>query len=86
MGQLAHSADHQAARLKASITGMIQTARADSMTPLIATIDALVAMTAVCEHGQGITEKVKTLKVVIAALINDVDQLKSTDMSIIFGM
>ncbi|KAG5599439.1 hypothetical protein H5410_030809 [Solanum commersonii] len=42
IGQVAHSADRQAARLEASISGMIQTALANCMTTLSATIDALV--------------------------------------------
>ncbi|KAG5580060.1 hypothetical protein H5410_050687 [Solanum commersonii] len=40
---------------------------------------------AVCECGQGATEEVIALKAAIAELKRDVDQLKSTNMSMIFG-
>uniref|UniRef100_M1DRJ6 Polyprotein protein n=1 Tax=Solanum tuberosum TaxID=4113 RepID=M1DRJ6_SOLTU len=42
MGQLAHSTDRRDARLEASSSGMIQNALADVVTPLSASIDALV--------------------------------------------
>uniref|UniRef100_M1DGC8 Polyprotein protein n=1 Tax=Solanum tuberosum TaxID=4113 RepID=M1DGC8_SOLTU len=44
MGQLAHSADHRAARPDTSIPGMIQTALTDAVTPLSAAINTLAAM------------------------------------------
>ncbi|KAG5599245.1 hypothetical protein H5410_030615 [Solanum commersonii] len=83
MGQLAHFADRRAARLDASILGMIQTSLADAVTPLSGTIDALAARIAVCEHGQGATKKVTTLKDIIVVWRSDVDHLKSTNMSMI---
>uniref|UniRef100_M1DYG8 Polyprotein protein n=1 Tax=Solanum tuberosum TaxID=4113 RepID=M1DYG8_SOLTU len=64
---------------------MIQTAQAYAVTPLSATINPLAARIAVCEHGQWATEKVTSQKAVIAALRRDVDELKSTNMSMIFG-
>jgi len=40
----------------------------------------------VCEKGQRVTDEVTTMKADITELWKDVDQLKSTDMSLIFGM
>ncbi|XP_049378081.1 uncharacterized protein LOC125842820 [Solanum stenotomum] len=86
MGQLAYSTECRAARLVASISGMIQTSLSDAVTPLSVTIDSLAARITVYERGQGVTDEVTTLKAAIAALRRDVDQLKFTDMSMIFGM
>uniref|UniRef100_M1D9J0 Polyprotein protein n=1 Tax=Solanum tuberosum TaxID=4113 RepID=M1D9J0_SOLTU len=73
IGQLAHSADRHAARLEASISGMIQTALTDVVTPLCATIDALAARIAVCEREKEVIEDVTALKATITALRRDVD-------------
>uniref|UniRef100_M1D8Q5 Gag-pol polyprotein n=1 Tax=Solanum tuberosum TaxID=4113 RepID=M1D8Q5_SOLTU len=85
MGQLAHSVDRRATRLKASIPHMIQTALTDVVTPLSATIDSLVDGIVMCERSHGAIEEVMALKAAIVALRRDVDQLKSIDMSMIFG-
>ncbi|KAG5605203.1 hypothetical protein H5410_026695 [Solanum commersonii] len=86
MGKLAHYADRRAARLEASILGMIQTALDDTVTPLSSTIDPLATNIAVCKRGQGATDEVTTLKADIVVLQSDVDRLKSTDISMIFGI
>ncbi|XP_049391519.1 uncharacterized protein LOC125855911 [Solanum stenotomum] len=85
MGQLAYFSNRRAARLEASIPVMILASLDDVVILLSATIYAITAWIAVCEHGQGATEEVTTLKATIAALRRDVDQLKSSDMSMIFG-
>uniref|UniRef100_M1DFR2 Polyprotein protein n=1 Tax=Solanum tuberosum TaxID=4113 RepID=M1DFR2_SOLTU len=85
MGQLAHSTDRRATRLEASISSMIQTALADAVTPLSAAIDAFLARIEMCERSQGATEEVTALRATIVVLRGNVDQLKFTDMSMIFG-
>uniref|UniRef100_M1DBS6 Polyprotein protein n=1 Tax=Solanum tuberosum TaxID=4113 RepID=M1DBS6_SOLTU len=85
MGQLALSADRQAASLEVSVPSMIQNALADAVTPLNTIIDALAARIAVCEHNQGATEEVTTFKTFIAKLQKDIDHQKSTDVSMVFG-
>uniref|UniRef100_M1DQ02 Polyprotein protein n=1 Tax=Solanum tuberosum TaxID=4113 RepID=M1DQ02_SOLTU len=85
IGQLSYSTDHQAARLEASIRGMIQTVLDNVISPLSYSIDALAARVVDCERGQGATKEVMALKATIALLREDVEQLKSTDMSMVFG-
>lgn len=85
MVQLTHSADYRAPRLESSILGIIKAAMVDVVTPLRATIDAMAVRTAVYENGQGTTKEVKALQASIPELMKDVDQLKSTDMSMDLG-
>jgi len=85
MGKLAHCTDRRASRIEPTVPGMIERSLTNVMTPLSVFIDALATRIAVCEKGQGATNEVMALKAAIAELRNDVDQLKSTDMSMIFG-
>lgn len=55
------------------------------MTPLSIIIDSLAARISMYEKGQVSTELVMTLKSNIIKLKQDVDQLKSTNLSMIFG-
>jgi len=50
-----------------------------------ATIDGIEDRTAVCERDQGATDEVTILKAAITSLRTDVDQLKATDKSMVFG-
>ncbi|KAG5571164.1 hypothetical protein H5410_060930 [Solanum commersonii] len=72
MGQLAYYVDRRAARLEATIPSMIKRSLANVVTPLSMTVDSFVARIAVCEQGQGATNEVMTLKVVIAELNRDI--------------
>jgi len=85
MGQLAQCADRRAANLETSILSMIQSALTNAVTPMRATINHLEARIIVCERDQGATDEVKALKVNVASLRTDVDQLKATNMSMVFG-
>uniref|UniRef100_M1DH19 Putative plant transposon protein domain-containing protein n=1 Tax=Solanum tuberosum TaxID=4113 RepID=M1DH19_SOLTU len=85
MGQMALSTDRRAACLEAVVPGMIQTALTNAVTPLNTTIEALTARIAVCEHKQGSTSEIRFLKAAIAELREDVNHLKATDVSMVFG-
>ncbi|XP_049365848.1 uncharacterized protein LOC125830719 [Solanum verrucosum] len=54
------------------------------VTPFSVSFDALATRIVACEQSQGATDEVMALKVTIAELRKDVDQPKSTDMSMIF--
>ncbi|XP_049410647.1 uncharacterized protein LOC125873840 [Solanum stenotomum] len=82
MGKLAHFADVRASKLEAMVPGMINRALTTALTAFRDSINSLMVMIDVCERG---THEVTTLKAAIAELRKYVDQLKSTDMSLIFG-
>lgn len=73
------------ASLETSIPGMIQNVINYDVTPLITTIDALATRITMCKCDQGATKELITLKSTIDELRKDVEYLKSTNMSMIFG-
>jgi len=85
MGKLVHSADRRAYKLESTVCGMIERVLTASVTPLSVSIDTLAARIAVCEQGQGAIDEVTDLMAAIVKLRKDVDQMKSTYMSMIFG-
>ncbi|KAG5605837.1 hypothetical protein H5410_027329 [Solanum commersonii] len=85
MGQMACSADRRATCLEAVVPSMIQMALTDVVTPLNTTIEALAARIAVCMNKQGSTSEIRFLKAAIAKLRKDVNHLKATDVSMVFG-
>ncbi|KAK4727106.1 hypothetical protein R3W88_032023 [Solanum pinnatisectum] len=85
MGHLAHSADVRASWLEAAIPGMIERALITTLAPLKDCIYALTMRIELCKRGQRATHEVTTLKAAIAELRKDVHQLKSTNISLIFG-
>ncbi|KAG5580524.1 hypothetical protein H5410_051151 [Solanum commersonii] len=93
MGHLAQYADVWASQLEAVIPGMIERSIATALTPLRSEInrhklsqDALTMRVRECEKGQEATNVVTALKADIIGLRRDVDQLKSTDFTSLFGM
>uniref|UniRef100_M1DTV2 Polyprotein protein n=1 Tax=Solanum tuberosum TaxID=4113 RepID=M1DTV2_SOLTU len=85
MGQMALSADRRAVCLEAAVPGMIQTALTNTVTPMNTTIEALATRIVVCEHKQGSTSEIRVLKAAIAELREDVNHLKATNVSMVFG-
>lgn len=65
---------------------MIQISLVDVVKPLRTTINALANNTEVCEHNQRATIEIMALKDSIVKLRKDVNYLKSTNISIFFGI
>lgn len=64
---------------------MIERAIVAVLIPFIASIDVFTIRVEICEIGQGETDVLMTLKVDLVGLRKDVDELKSTHLSILFG-
>lgn len=73
MEQVAYYADLWASKLEASILGLIQTDLGDVVALLSTSIDSIAVKIKMCEHVQGATEEVKTLKVVVAEVRRDIN-------------
>ena len=100
MGNLAHSADVRASRVKAAVLGMIERAIAAALAPVRAelaehrqlieeygmSLAKLTSRVDVCEKEKGGTEELIAVKAKIAELQKDVDTLKSTDVNMLWGM
>ncbi|KAG5619763.1 hypothetical protein H5410_004981 [Solanum commersonii] len=86
MGHLAHSIDVRASRLEAEVPKMIKRAISIALTPLKAYINVLTARVEVCERGDGAIDAVTTFKADVVELRMDVDHLKSTYFTSLFGM
>ncbi|XP_049399732.1 uncharacterized protein LOC125863766 [Solanum stenotomum] len=65
---------------------MIERAINAAMTPLQAFINALIMRFEIYDRGQGVTTEVTTLKADVFKLRKDVDHLRSTDFTSLFGM
>ncbi|KAK4716314.1 hypothetical protein R3W88_014652 [Solanum pinnatisectum] len=64
---------------------MIERAIATVLTPLSVSNDALTARVEVCERARGADDAVTALKADLVGLHKDVDELMSTDLSMLFG-
>ncbi|XP_049391531.1 uncharacterized protein LOC125855929 [Solanum stenotomum] len=92
MCHLDHCDDVRASRVYNAIYGMIERAIAAALALLRAemrdqrlALDALTIRVTVSEQTRGVLDEVTTLKDEITELRKDMDQLKSIDMSMLFG-